>query len=209
MKSPWQLGLLALAVTGVSSYDFIYFKNYRSQKKASVQVSAPPPALGIVETPPSPLFQPVASGNDAGIAGEGSLPQISRDEVYKLAQQAFISKELSETESESAWPRRDPFGSESEPVKASRNLPIKSPIRDVSPPELLPVPQCVFSGTLIEPKYRLALVDGVPLSVGDRLGTWKLARIEPDYIIFEAGNKTHRIELIGMGSQATHRRESL
>jgi hypothetical protein len=209
MKSPWQLGLLALAVTGVSSYDFLYFKNYRSQKQASIQAIAPLPALGMVEAPLSPLAQPVAPSNDAVMVGDGSLPQISRDEINRLAQQAFISKELSETESESTWPRRDPFGSYSEPVKASRAIPIKSPIRDVSPPELLPLPQCVFSGTLIEQKYRLALVDGVPLSIGDRLGTWKLARIEPDYIILEAGNRTHRIELAGMGSQVAHRKESL
>jgi len=145
------------------------------------------------------------------MAGDSSLPQISRDEINRLAQQAFILKEISE--SESTWPRRDPFGSYSEPVKASREaapgISMKSTIRNISPPELLPVPQCVFSGTLIEQKYRLALVDGVPLSIGDLLGTWKLARIEADYIILEAGKETHRIELNGMGSQIAHRKERL
>jgi hypothetical protein len=69
----------------------------------------------------------------------------------------------------------------------------------------LPAPKCIFSGTLIEQDKRLALVDGVPLSVGDRLGSWQLSRIEPDYIILEAGNVTHRVELQGMGLQVARR----
>ena len=62
---------------------------------------------------------------------------------------------------------------------------------------------------MIEPEGTLALVDGVPLSVGDRLGIWKLARIEPDYIILEAGKVTHRVELKGMGPQVAQQENPL
>jgi hypothetical protein len=67
-----------------------------------------------------------------------------------------------------------------------------------------PAPHYVFSGTLIEGENKLALVDGSPLSVGDRLGIWQLARIEPDYIILEVGKESYRIELKGAGPQAAH-----
>jgi hypothetical protein len=209
MKSPWQIGFLALAVTGVSTYDFLFFKNNSSKNRTSMQISASQPAAATVAPVLSPLPEPSESGNAAGFDGADSLPHISREELHKLSQQAFVSKEFSEEESNMVWPRRDPFEVYREFEQIPRTIPAKFLMRGGATPSPLPVPKCVFSGTLIEGEHKLALVDGIPLSVGDRLGVWQLARIELDYIILEAGKETHRIELKGMESQVTHQKDPL
>jgi hypothetical protein len=200
MKSPWQIGLLALAVTGVSAYDFLYLKSRRSNNQASTQISETQLAAGTAEPLLSPLLQSAESSSEGSA---GSLPRISREELHRLAQQAFVSKEREDAELETAWPRRDPFEAHGEPEQIPQNVLIIPVMKEASPPQPVPppVPHCVFSGTMIEQEGTLALVDGVPLTVGDRLGIWKLARIEPDYIILEAGKATHRVELKGMGPQ--------
>jgi hypothetical protein len=200
MKSPWQLGLLALAVAGVSTYDYLFFKNYRTQNQASMRINASKPVE--ISSGPAPSALPEATGS----AGGESLPSISRDELHRLAQQAFVPRECSKTDPESVWPRRDPFTAYKEP-RQTRDIPAKSPAKGVSAPTPLPEPQCTFSGTLIEQQRRLALVDGVPLSIGDRLGVWQLVRIEPDYIILGAGEETRRIELKGGAPQAVRQKD--
>lgn len=196
MKSPWQIGLLALAVTGVSAYDLVYFRNYRSQNHASTQISETQTVSGTIEPLLAPSPQSADSNNEAAVC---PLPRISREELHRLAQQAFVSKELKDGESATAWPKRDPFEAYGEPAQLAHSVSTKPGMKETPPPQPPPEPQCVFSGTMIGQERALALVDGVPLSVGDRLGIWQVARIEPDYIILQAGKATHRVELKGMG----------
>jgi hypothetical protein len=203
MKSPLLIGLLALAVTGVSAYDYYYFTRDQDTGQPSIQAAANTaliPSAAPVESTPA------EGGDPAGAVVTDSLPRISRDEIQKLAQQPFVSGEAWEAEEETAWPRRDPFSASRESAPATQNAPI-IPTKEISAPQPLPEPECVFSGTLIDQKQRLALVNGVPLSVGDRLGAWLLARIEPDYIILEVEKETRRIELKGSEPQISRRKD--
>jgi hypothetical protein len=208
MKSPWQIGLLALAVTGVSTYDFVYFTGDRNSNQTSIQTPATLPLIAGAESMNS---TPAESGNSTGAADAVSLPHISPEEIHRLAQQAFVSAEEqeaeSETESETVWPGRDPFSPSRESSPISPKAPAISSAKETSIPPPLPAPHCVFSGTLIEQEHRLALVNGVPLSIGDRLGVWQLARIEPEYIILEAGKETCRVELKSMKSPNLSRKD--
>jgi hypothetical protein len=151
---------------------------------------------------------PAEAGDPAGTADSASLPRISREEIHRLAQQPFASSEDLEADPGMAWPRRDPFSASRESSPAPQNTPV-IPVKEVSAPQPLPALECVFSGTLIDQKQRLALVNGVPLSVGDQLGAWQLARIEPDYILLEAGKETRRIELKGSEPQTSRQKDSL
>jgi hypothetical protein len=206
MKSPWQIGLLALAITGVSAYDIIYFTN-RAKNQASAPIVEAQPAPAMMNPVLSPLPAPAGSANTEGSAGAGSFPRISREEIQKLSQQVFVSKKPWEPDSETVWPRRDPFEIYKESERISTDNEVILPMQKPPDPAPLTVPQCVFSGTLIESSRRLALVDGTPMSIGDRLGAWQLARIEPDYIILEAGKETRRIELKGTESQIARRKD--
>jgi hypothetical protein len=204
MKSPWHIGLLALAVTGVSAYDFFYFTQGGNTNQPSSQAAATAPLIASSEPMNS---TPAESYNSTGAADAASLPRVSREEMQKLAQEAFVSREDWETESEMVWPRRDPFSASRESAPASQNLPLIPPAKETSTLQSLPAPQCIFSGTLIDQEHRLALVDGVPLSIGDRLGVWQLARIESDYIILEAGKESRRIGLKGAELQSSRRKD--
>jgi hypothetical protein len=207
MKSPWQIGLLALAVTGVSAYDLLYFTHFRTNNQASIQAAATPSLIAAAEPINSTQAEPAEPGNSTGTADAASLPRISREEVHRLAHQAFVSREDLETETEMAWPRRDPFSASGEFAPESQNVSAIPSAKRASAPPPLPSPQCVFSGTLIEQGLRLALVNGIPLSIGDRLGIWQLARIEPDYIILEAGKEIHRIEIKSSEAQILRRKD--
>jgi hypothetical protein len=193
MKSPWQLGLLALAVVGVSTYDFLFFKNHRSQYQPSAQVSVERSLEEDAGPVLHSLSESAGSTNAAEFTGNDALPPISREKLNVLSQQAFVPVEFSETDS--VWPSRDPFGEHKEPESMQPNVSTESSAVEVSHSKPLPEPQCVFSGTLIERENRLALVNGFPLSIGAQLGKWQLARIESDYIILKAGRETRRIEL--------------
>ena len=220
MKSPLLIGLLALAITGVSAYDYYFFTHDRD--------AGQPPTQAAPNAPMIPSAAPVKSapaetGVPEGTTVRGSLPPISREEIQRLAQQPFVSREDEGSEAEAAWPRRDPFAisRESAPARQSapafQNEPVWQsasashsasavPAKEASAPQPLPAPECVFSGTLIDDDQRLALVNGAPLAVGDRVGAWQLARIEPDYIILEAGKETRRIELAGSEPQTSRRK---
>jgi hypothetical protein len=199
VKSPWQLGFLALAVTGVSTYDYMFFKNYTKAKKADIQMTAPQPAIIPEEALLSPLPESADAVNSTEPATEESLPSISREDLLRQARQAYVSKDYSESGLSGSWPDRDPFASRETVERLPINIPVIPAQKEtpVSPPQTNPAPQCVFSGTLVQGSNKLALVDGIPLAIGDRLGIWQLARIEPDYIVLEAGNETHRIALKG------------
>jgi hypothetical protein len=222
MKSPWQIGLLALAVTGVSAYDLLYFTHFRTNNQTSIQTAASPPLIAAAEPANATQVVPADSDYTAGAADAVSLPRISRENIQTLAQKAFVSKEDWKPETETVWPRRDPFLASREFAPASQNIPEPSSAKQTSAPQNvpepssakqtsapppLPSPQCIFSGALIEQGRRLALVDGVPLSIGDRLGVWQLAQIEPDYIILEAGKETRRIEIKGSEPQTLRRKD--
>jgi hypothetical protein len=223
MKSPLLIGLLALAITGVSAYDYYFFTHDHDGGQPSTQ-AAPNAPLIQSAAPVEPA--PSETGEPEGTITSSSLPPISRDEVQRLAQQRFVSREDEGSNTEAAWPQRDPFAisRESAPVRqnaqAFQNEPVWQnasashsasavPAKEASAPQPLPAPDCVFSGTLIDDDQRLALVNGAPLSVGDRVGAWQLARIEPDYIILEAGKETRRIELAGSEPQTSRRKGSL
>ena len=49
MKRPWQFGLLAMALTGVSTYNVLFFKNYSSQQPAAIRESLVLTMLGSAE----------------------------------------------------------------------------------------------------------------------------------------------------------------
>ena len=207
MKSPWHLGLLVLAVTGVLAYDFVYFKNYGSQDDASIQVNEAPLHAGTTASTLSPIQQPDSSDTAEGVIA--SRPVISRETIQGLAQQAYVPSKWRSAEVDTGWPRRDPFEEYEKPEQSVQSAPKRIRERHAASPLSLSIPQCIFSGTLIDQDRRLALVDGAPLSVGDRLGIWQLVRIEPDYLIFEAGKVAHRVELKGMGSKITRQENPL
>jgi hypothetical protein len=201
MKSPWQFGLLAVAVMGVSTYDYVFFTNSNSPNHES----------GLIQKTPfsgaMPLLSPPAASEAAN--GFPALP-ISPEALHLRSQQAYVASKSTEQKLEGSWPQRDPFKTEETPIMAVRRPPPEPAAFSV--PRTQPAapsaalteraalsapptePQCLFSGTLIEPGRRLALVNGMPLSIGDRLGDWKLSRIETEYIILEAGKETRRIE---------------
>jgi hypothetical protein len=198
MKTPWQFGFLAIAIAGVSTYDFLFFKK-QPQKQNPIQVISNQPAVDI----PTPLLAPLPASeslsNTTEPAGAESIPAISREELQRLSQAAFISKNLPEEDYPISWPVRDPFAGYIEPDGPPLDIAVTHTKRELPVPLPKPAPQYSFSGTMIQGNYRLALVDGTPLSTGDRVGIWQLSRIEPDYIILEAGKETHRIELKGAG----------
>jgi hypothetical protein len=230
MKSPWQIGLLALAVTGVATYDFMFFKNHQSEKQISIQKETDQPATGVAEPLLSPLPEPANAGKATGLGGADSVPPISREELRGLSQQAFIPNSFREAGIEASWPERDPFAADKVSEQRPHNISViplmnETPVSLPQQPALqhassgiketpapLPPqhePQCVFSGTLIEGENKLALVNGSPMSIGDRLGIWQLARIELDYIVLEVGKESYRIELKGAGPQAAHQKDPL
>jgi hypothetical protein len=213
MKSPWHLGLLTMAVIGVSTYDYMYFMGGRSKTQPPAPVSASLPASRTIEPVLAPLSEPIGSTDTNITTGSASIPPISREDLDRLAQKTFVPKEFQESTSENGWPKRDPFTSDQvaelapQPVPIFHDIPMPTVPAPVQAQAAIPEPQCVFSGTLIESEQRLALVNGMPISVGDRLGIWQLTRIEPDYLILEAGKETRRIELKGSESQISRRKD--
>jgi hypothetical protein len=198
MKSPWQIGLLAIAVTGVSTYDYMFFKNRNVQKIPVTEIHLSSPISGAAEPLLAPLPESAGSEKAMSVEGEDLRPAISLDELNTLSRQAFVIKEDLGPSNSYYRPMREPIAKQIIAGKPVRSIP---PIVENNKALALsptPAPQCVFSGTLIEGRKKLALVNGIPLMIGDRLGSWQLARIEPDHIVLEAGAKTHRIELNGM-----------
>jgi hypothetical protein len=188
MKSPWHIGLLVLAITGVSAYDVIFIMNRSKDDTSAHQTASAPPLTAPAGPAPAVLFQ-----SETPVTTTDSLPPISREEVLRLSQQAYAPKNLSASEIEEEWPVRDPFTNlVSDPEPAINDKPIEKAAPVV---EKLPEPQCTFSGVMIGPDKRVALVNGIPLSIGARLGVWQLARIEQDHIILAAGKETRRIGL--------------
>ena len=207
MNSPWQVGLLALAVTGVSTYDYMFIKNRNVVKQPAIEIQSPQPVSGSGAPLLAPLPEPAIS-EKAMDATDGDLrPAISLDELHSLSKQAFIIKEDSESGSVVSQPKRAPVTRQLLVEKTERNIPLMSEINQPPIPMPLPAPQCVFSGTLIEGGIKLALVNGMPLTIGDRLGIWQLARIESDYIVLESGTKTHRVELKSGENQSALRKD--
>jgi hypothetical protein len=200
MKSPWQLGFLALAVTGVSAYDYVFFKNYRAQQQAPAPMSVTQPAALLEEPLLSP--PPESDGSEGERAPDENdyRPFISREELHQRSRQAYVSKG-SPDDRNFRWPARDPFAARAEQWRE----PVAYEIPEVTIHTSTPAPKpqappplhCVFSGSLGQGTTKLALVDGTPMSIGEHLGAWKLARIEPDYIVFEAGNEMRRVGLKG------------
>jgi len=186
MKSPWQLGMLALAVTGVSTYDVMFFMN-RSQTPELTQQQA------ISSTMPPTMSIPAAGSQGSS----SSFLPISKDELRILSQQAYNPTSTEETTQKEEWPARDPFSDQKRlspmPVKIAEVMPAIKPVSGAATP--MPEPQCIFSGALIQSDSRLAIIDGNTVSIGARLGIWRLSRIETDHIILEAGKETRRIEL--------------
>jgi hypothetical protein len=198
MKRPWQFGLLALSLTGVSTYDILFFKNYDSNPPAAIQSEAPPEEVVSV-TAPSPGIEAPEQG------GLSSLPPISREELQRKALHEFVPKASPAPEA-TPWPSRDPFSMYRSPESVKSDLKKPGPsTKEESTSDNLPEPECVFSGTLIEQERRLALINGIPLSIGARLGKWQLARIESNYIILQSEEKTRRIEFTDVGPQVTRK----
>jgi hypothetical protein len=195
MKRSWQFGLLAMGLTGVATYNVLFFKDYHSQKTPVIQMEAEKPAQTVVSTvAPAPGMP--ASGNMSDQSEFNSLPPISKEELERNAQHAFAPKDALFLEEEKPSPSRNLFAvrREQETVKSSSKEPPPS-IKQKSTPVDLPEPEFAFSGTLIDQNRRLALIDGVPLSIGARIGAWQIVRIESDNIIVQSGDNTRRIEL--------------
>jgi hypothetical protein len=207
MQSPWQVGLLAIAITGVSTYDFIFMKNRTAPKRPVTEIHVSQPVSGSVEPLLAPLPAPAAPEEAMDAVGEDLRPAISLDELHTLSRQALVIKEDSESGNAASWTWRAPITKQLIARKSVRSIPSISEVNEPPVQNPLPAPQCIFSGTLIEGHKKLALVNGVPLMVGDRLGDWQLARIESDYIVLESGEKTHRIELIREELQSVRRKD--
>jgi hypothetical protein len=197
MKSPWQLGLLALAVTGVSTYDILFFTN-------RPQTTEPTQQLAISSIAPPTLSTPAAGAQGSS----SSFLPISKDELLVLSQQAYKPTSTEETTREDEWPARDPFSDRKRtnptPVKIPEVMPIIKPVPAATP---MPEPTCVFSGALIQSDSRLAIIDGNTVTIGARLGIWRLSRIETDHIILEAGKETRRIGLRDNESPSSKERD--
>jgi hypothetical protein len=211
MKSPWQFGLLAVAVMGVSTYDYVFFTNNRSSSPESALIGQTQPS-GM----PGPLLAPPISspkaGDDPGSVNQCAVPPISLEALRLRSQQAYAGKSPY-MELENAWPRRDPFKTEESSIMPARKAAfvpaLQPPVREAAPASSLAEPQCLYSGALIEQDRRLALVNGMPIAIGDRLGDWRLTRIEMDYIILEADKETRRIEQKAGELQSSPRKDAL
>jgi hypothetical protein len=202
MKRSWQFGLLAIGITGVSTYDVLFYKGYHSQPPPAIQrearntTPATSPLSTVAPAPGSP-----APDNTSEQMESNPLPPISKEELQRKAHLAFELEESPIPEKEKAWPNRNPFAVRAEPKAVKSDLAELSPLKNENPkkenlaPVNLPEPECVLTGTLIDQKSRLALIDGAALSVGARIGSWQIARIESDYIILQSGESVRRIEL--------------
>jgi hypothetical protein len=190
---------LALAITGVSVYDFNFFRDHETQTPAAILREPVKPAQGVEPVvAPSTEIQTTDSSSKEGMPD--FLPAISREELQRKAQHAFVLGESPISEVANSWPSRDPFSLYKKPEPArSNSMKLAPTTAETTSSVNLPEPQCVLSGTMIDQNSRLALIDGMPLSVGARIGAWQLAHIESDYIILQAGERTHRIELTSGG----------
>jgi hypothetical protein len=209
MKSPWQIGLLAVAITGVSAYDYIFFSNRTSDNRPTASIQADPETgLLITERADTAAFP---AGTEAS-SGSDFSPAISLERLQLQAQKRFMPGEGLLAASDDAWPERDPFNA------AGRSVPNPGAGQNVTEPEgkaasatlpSLQEQQFNFTGTLIEHQRRLALINGDPQAIGARLGVWQLARIESDYIILKSGDEIRRIELIDIQNQAMNQKDPL
>jgi hypothetical protein len=207
MKSPWQIGLVAIALTGVSAYDYLYFTK-RNDKKPAAEIKVSSPVSGPVEPLLAPLPEPVEEENAMDGGGSGDLrPPISLDELQAQSRQALILKE--QTESVSPRSEQNALPGRLISPKPVRRIASISKIKESSIAKPIPAPQCVFSGTLIEGRKKRALVNGMPLTIGDRLGVWTLVQIEPDHIVWASGSETHRMKLKSVELLSVHRKDPL
>jgi hypothetical protein len=124
MKSPWQLGFLALAVTGVSTYDYVFFKNYHPQKPATIQMTAPQQAAILEEPLLSPLPESANAENSTEPTAEEARPSISRENLLHQARQMYVMKDYSESGLSASWPDRDPFATQEAVDRLPSNIPI-------------------------------------------------------------------------------------
>ena len=207
MKSPWQIGLLVLMITGVSSYDIYFYKKYRDQRRIPISIQSDAPKESTAGAQPS--GEEASYSDTTGQGNAGAIPPISREQLQLLAQNEFVENLHVPSDAGGTWPHRDPFGLPKSPGRPILNTPAVSPAGTASLPAQLPDPQLVFTGTLIEPNGRLALIDGMPRPVGTQFGPWQLARIEPDYILLQAGQGTRRIELKGVVFHSGQRKDPL
>jgi hypothetical protein len=207
MKSPWQIGLLAFAVTGVSAYDYIFLKNRNGNKRPATEIHVTQPASGVAVPLLAPLPEPVGSEIKTDDVPGDLRPAISLDELHALSRHAFVMKESSDSVTAYSSPERGSFKGYPITEKPVRRSPSTSKIKELPDPAPLPAPQCVFSGTLIQGRKQLALVNGMPLTIGDRFGIWTLARIESDYIVLESGAETHQIELKSTELRSVRRKD--
>jgi hypothetical protein len=198
MKRPWQFGLLALAITGVSTYNVLFFKNYNSNPQAAIQSEAAPEEVVSAAAPLPGIEEP-----EQGV--HSSLPPISREDLQQKALHEFVPKKFP-TQEAPPWPSRDPFSMDRSPKRVQSNLKKPDPLTETKSSSVnLSEPECVFSGTLIDRERRLALINGIPLSIGARIGEWQLARIESNYIILQSEGKTRRIEFSDVGRQVARK----
>jgi hypothetical protein len=205
MKRPWQIGLLIVAIIGVSVYNLVFFKNYL--KKDSVPtVQQPEPEYAEEESPVS-----VAPDSYKAEPVPISLsPIISLKDLDIFAKQAYTPESELPFNDTSEWPERDPL--KKLPHEIGKRMQVKRTVSAVEPPikpSSLQEPHCTFSGTLINTRRRIALIDGESRSIGDLLNGWRLAGIERDYILLEAGNEIRRIELNGASVELGSKEESL
>jgi hypothetical protein len=187
----------------------VFFKNYHPQKPATIQMTAPQQAAILEEPLLSPLPESANAENSTEPTAEEARPSISRENLLHQARQMYVMKDYSESGLSASWPDRDPFATQEAVDRLPSNIPIIPAQKEspAPPPQTQPAPQCVFSGTLVQGANKLALVDGTPLAIGDRLGIWQLSRIEPDYIVLVAGPETHRIALKGAELQAVRQKD--
>jgi hypothetical protein len=139
-----------------------------------------------------------------------SPPVLSLEALQVQAMNAFIPEDFLKKDGNGEWPSRDPFTSvptQTFRAKPANRTSIPGQVQKETTPSA--VPQCTFSGTLIESDRRLALIDGTPRSTGEWLNGWQITVIERDYIILEAGERSHRIELNRISSHAAKRKEPL
>jgi hypothetical protein len=180
----------------------LFFKDFHSQKPPAIWLESEKPALAFAPTvAPAPGLPMSADASEQ----DDSLPQISKKELQRKAQQAFVPKNSPAMEDEKSWPSRNPFSMQQELgfIRSnSKELPPSK--KEQSTPMDLLEPGCVFSGTLIDQQSRFALINGFPLSIGARIGAWQLSRIEFDYIILQLGESIRRIEL-SAGRQAARK----
>ncbi len=211
MKNPWQIGLLVLAIVGVSTYDYLYLAKFRGKKNNCTQLNQ---GLGasksgeIVEASlPSNLADTTCKPEDSGCE---SRPPICLNELENLARRQFVSTGPAHLDRHDPWPARDPFRHTLEIPRSYQQEKLREtvPAPEVSISHSPPEPECVLSGTMIDQGHRLAIVNGQLLSVDSSVGVWRLARIEPDYIILEAGKHTRRIELVGNQVRLSHSEDS-